>query len=225
MSHPNVKAGGKILPIVRWGTPTLHRELRPATCFDTKDLDALIADMFATMYAADGAGLGANQVGVDLKMFVYDLTDSKGARSWGAVCNPVIESSSPRRVIDGDRQYAAAAGMMLQADSGGQPHAQQTQTMTEGCLSYPGVSASVSRRRSITINGLDQRGKALKIHASGLLGHVLQHEVDHLNGIVYGDRVPPAVRRNMDREYRALEGKRSYPDDWPATQSNHKWLI
>ncbi|KIW89061.1 uncharacterized protein Z519_10546 [Cladophialophora bantiana CBS 173.52] len=165
MSHSNAKAGSKILLIVRWSTPILHRRLRSVTCFNTKDLDALVADMFATMYAADGAGLAANQVGADLKMFVY-VTDSKGARSWGVVCNLVIKSSSPRRASDGGRQDAASAGMMLQADSSGQPLTQQTQIMTEGCLSYSGGSASVLRHRSITINGLDQHSKALKIHAS-----------------------------------------------------------
>ncbi|OAP58996.1 hypothetical protein AYL99_06293 [Fonsecaea erecta] len=213
-SQPDPRdGGGKVIPIVRWGTPILHRELRPVTTFNTQELDALVADMFATMYAAGGVGLAANQVGVDLRVFVYDMADARGTRRWGAVCNPVIEPSSQKPAGDGGDD-----------DHHHPPHVlQRTLSITEGCLSFPGISASVSRLGAITINGLDPRGEALTIHASGLFGHVLQHEVDHLNGIVYGDRVSLGRRDEMDRKYRDLEAKSAYPDDWPVTQTDHKW--
>ncbi|KIY02631.1 uncharacterized protein Z520_01096 [Fonsecaea multimorphosa CBS 102226] len=220
--------GGKVLAIVRWGTPILHRELRPVTAFNTQELDALVADMFATMYAAGGVGLAANQIGVDLRVFVYDMDDARGQRRWGAVCNPVIEPSSQKPFCDdggsndnNDHQHQSngAGGAAIHPPQ----VPQRTGSMTEGCLSYPGISASVSRLGTITINGLDPRGEPVTIHATGLFGHVLQHEVDHLNGIVYGDRVSLNRRDEMDRKYRELEAKRAYPDDWPATQSSHKW--
>ncbi|KAH0835366.1 hypothetical protein AYO21_01582 [Fonsecaea monophora] len=224
--------GGRILPILRWGTPILHRELRPVTAFNTKELDTLVADMFATMHAAGGTGLAANQIGVDLRVFVYDMEDAWGARRWGAVCNPVIEPSSQKPAgdddggVDGEQNHDA--GRVGPATSHTYAYHQanappRTLSMTEGCLSYPGISASVSRLGAITINGVDQRGDAVRIHATGLFSHVLQHEVDHLNGIVYGDRVSLGRREEMDRKYRDLEVKKAYPHDWPTTQTDHKW--
>ncbi|OQU95107.1 hypothetical protein CLAIMM_01358 isoform 3 [Cladophialophora immunda] len=195
--------------------------------------------MFTTMYAAGGVGLAANQIGVDLRVFVYDMDDARGTRRWGAVCNPIIEPSSQKAFGDSDDDGGSheapggtgSAGFNTPAHSSHQhhhhhhqPHAlQRTLSMTEGCLSYPGISASVSRLGAITINGVDQRGEALTIHATGFFSHVLQHEVDHLNGIVYGDRVSLGRREEMDRKYKDLEAKKAYPDDWPATQTDHKW--
>lgn len=156
--------------------------------------------MFATMYAADGAGLAANQVDVDLKLFVYDLTD-KGTRSWGVVCNPVVETHKTQ-------------------DTASVKHGQHP---TEGCLSFPGINASVSRPRSITVRGFDQHGKAIEFHAEGLVAQILQHENDHLNGVVYGDHVSRDVRDKMDRKHEELERKKAYPDDWPVSKTTHRW--
>src|SRR5699024_8456544 len=93
--------GGTVRPITRWGTPVMHRELRTVTEFDD-ELATLVADMFATMYAADGAGLAANQIGVDLKVFVFDCTDGNDNRVKGAVCNPVLilPDAGDRRLDD-----------------------------------------------------------------------------------------------------------------------------
>ncbi|KAJ9611106.1 hypothetical protein H2200_004289 [Cladophialophora chaetospira] len=195
-------SNGKVRPITRWGTPILHRSVRELKSSElgTPDLDTLIADMFATMYAAGGVGLAANQVGVDLKLFVYDLTD-KGTRSWGIVCNPVVETHKAP-VTGGTKQG---------------------QHPTEGCLSYPGINASVVRPRSITVRGLDQHGKAIEFHAEGLLAQILQHENDHLNGVVYGDHVPREVRDKMDSKYEELERRKAYPDNWPVSKTTHQW--
>ena len=201
---------GKLLPITRWGTPILHRRVRELTQSDFKTtyLETLISNMFATMYAADGCGLAANQVNVDQKLFVYDLTD-KGKRSWGIVCNPVVETVSP--------QNHAAAKKSHQT----QLTAKNTQTLTEGCLSYPGLCAPVSRPPSIIIRGSDQRGSPIELKATGLLAQILQHEVDHLNGIVYGDHVSGEVRQKMDTAFKAVQAKQTYPDDWPSSKARH----
>jgi peptide deformylase len=217
--NPNPPANGKIRPITRWGTPILHRPAREVSAADlgTPALEALVADMFATMYAAEGVGLAANQVGADLKVFVYDLgtTHPKGRRrSWGVVCNPVVQTRDPLQ--GGDHHHLDAK----------REQQQQQQSMTEGCLSYPGVSASVSRPRSITVRGVDQRGEPVEFDADGLRAHILQHETDHLNGIVYGDRVSsPEVRQRMDSEYQELESRMAYPEDWPVTRKKHTWII
>lgn len=193
---------GKIRPITRWRTPILHRPVREltATDFSTSDLGILVADMFATMYAAEGNGLAANQVDVDLKLFVYDVTDGD-TRSWGVVCNPSVET------------HEAMGGTSTK----------QSQLPTEGCLSYPGINASVSRPRSLTVRGLDQHGKAIEIRAERLLATVLQHETDHLNGVVYGDHVSREVRARMESKHQQLERKKAYPDDWPVSKTAHRW--
>ncbi len=198
-------SNGKVRPIIRWGTPILHGPIREmaSSDFNTTELDTLVADMFATMYAADGAGLAANQIGVDLKIFVYDVTD-KGKRSWGVFCNPVIEILD---VQDGARTAQGAP----------------TQSLIEGCLSFPGICASVPRHRSMNIRGVDQRGMPVEVYAEGQLAGILQHETDHLNGIVYGDHVPRATREKMDKEFEARQAQGGYPEEWPVGKANHEW--
>jgi len=182
---------------------------------NTPELDTLIADMFATMYAANGVGLAANQVGVDMKIFVYDFQASGATRSWGVVCNPIIEVMK-----DGPGDQHS-----MKEHHGHRQPQQVTQSLTEGCLSYPGISAPVSRPRSITLRGVDQGGSPLEIQAEGHLAQILQHETDHLNGIVYGDHVPKDVRARMDKNYQSLVDKTAYPEDWPVGKAEHKWAI
>src|SRR5215210_7873816 len=81
--------GGTVRPMTRWGTPVMHRRQADVTAYDD-ELRALVADMVATMHAADGVGLAACQVGVDLRVFVFDCPDSSGERTVGVVCNPVV---------------------------------------------------------------------------------------------------------------------------------------
>ena len=81
--------GGTVRPITRWGTPVMHRPQEPVTDFGP-ELRALVADMVATMYAADGVGLAACQIGVDLAVFCFDCPDESGRRTVGVVCNPVV---------------------------------------------------------------------------------------------------------------------------------------
>src|SRR5690242_10581227 len=88
--HPDLPAGGTVRPITRWGEAVMHRPARPVTTFDA-GLRELVADMTATMYAAEGVGLAACQIGVDLAVFVFDCPDASGASYAGIVCNPVLE--------------------------------------------------------------------------------------------------------------------------------------
>ena len=84
--------GGTVRPMTRWGTPVMHRPQAPVTAYDD-ELRALVADMVATMYAADGVGLAACQIGVDLAVFVFDCPDESGERTVGVVCNPVLDAA------------------------------------------------------------------------------------------------------------------------------------
>src|SRR5436309_14372517 len=85
----NLPSGGKVRPITRWGAPVMHRVQEPVTVFG-EELEQLVADMVATMYAADGVGLAACQIGVDRQVFVFDCPDDTGESTAGVVCNPVV---------------------------------------------------------------------------------------------------------------------------------------
>jgi peptide deformylase len=173
--------------IVRWGEAVLHRAARPVTDFGP-DLQALIADMFATNRAAEGAGLAAQQIGVDLAVFVYDCHDEHGRRRVGVICNPSVTTPDGR-----DRRLEAVA---------------------EGCLSLPGAYATLARPDVATCRGQDQYGDEIEVTAGGTLGRCLQHEADHLAGTVFGDRL---ARRDRQRLYAMHhEVAAEFPDDWPV---------
>lgn len=194
------------------------------------DMTTLIADMFATMYAAEGCGLAANQIGVDRKLFVYDVEDpSSGKQHSGVVCNPVVtvvvegaqeveDESAGKHDQKHDHHLrtkdATHAGVVPSRPAGA-----KTQSQVEGCLSYPGVSARVTRPKHITVRGLSETGAPLEIHASGFLAQILQHETDHLNGLVYGDHVSRAVREKMAREFEKIEKSGKYAAEWPVSST------
>ncbi|MEJ5866904.1 peptide deformylase [Pseudokineococcus sp. 5B2Z-1] len=162
---------GRVRPIVLDGDPVLHRPCAPVTAFDA-DLAQLEADMVVSMHAADGVGLAANQIGVDARMFVMDCPDAAGERVVATVVNPVLRLPGvfARRATD-----------------------------DEGCLSVPGEVAAVERVTSAVVTGVDVRGEPVRVSASGLAAVCLQHEVDHLDGLLYVDRLEPGERAEVLR--------------------------
>lgn len=166
----------------------MHHELADVTVFDD-ELATLVADMVATMHAAHGVGLAANQVGVDLKVFVFDCPDDDDNRVTGVVCNPVLTLPEGK-----DRQLEAA---------------------DEGCLSLPGAFTECARPDQAHVTGVDHTGAPVEFHGTGLLSRCLQHETDHLFGTVFGDRVPERARKKLHKQH--LELADGYPDDWPVT--------
>ncbi len=166
----------------------MHRELADVTVFDD-ELAALVGDMVATMHAAHGVGLAANQVGVDLKVFVFDCPDDDEDRVTGVVCNPVLTLPTGK-----DREL---------------------ETADEGCLSLPGAFSECARPDRSRVTGVDHTGAAVEFDGSGLLARCLQHETDHLFGTVFGDRVPAKARKKLHRQHEELAD--GYPDDWPVT--------
>lgn len=194
MSHPSSRplpTGGSVRPITRWGTPVMHREVADVTSFDD-DLGALVADMTATMEAARGVGLAANQIGVDLKVFVFDCPDDDDVRVTGVVCNPVL--TLPEGL---DRQLEEA---------------------DEGCLSLPGAFTACSRPDAAVVTGVDEKGEPVEFRGTGLLARCLQHETDHLHGTVFGDRIPEKSRKKLYKQHRELAD--AYPDDWPVSPAD-----
>jgi peptide deformylase len=134
------------------------------------ELARLVDDMFAAMAVAEGVGLAAPQIGVGLSVFVYDCPDGSGARQVGHVVNPTIET----------------AGAKIAAD--------------EGCLSVPGPYHELERYESATVHGFDKTGAPVTVTGTDFLARCLQHETDHLRGILYIDHLPRNRRRRVLRE-------------------------
>ncbi|MDO9495996.1 MAG: peptide deformylase, partial [Nocardioides sp.] len=148
--------------MTRWGAPVMHRPQQLVTSYD-EDLSALAADMVATMYAADGVGLAACQIGEDVAMFVFDCPDESGRRVLGVVCNPVLTLPEGKdRELDED---------------------------DEGCLSFPGAFVECPRPSHATVTGTGLDGAPVTFSGDGLLARCLQHETDHTLGTVFGDRL------------------------------------
>ena len=182
-----------MLPIMRWGAPVMHAQTRPITEFDDT-LSELIRNMFATMYAAEGVGLAATQIGVDRSVFVFDCPDDDQVRHVGVVCNPeVILPEGKDRKLD---------------------------TADEGCLSLPGAYLELARPDSAICRGQDHLGRPVEIGGTGLLARCLQHETDHLNGTVFGDRLSGRARKKLYALHESMADR--YPDDWPVSPRRDK---
>ncbi|HEY4038474.1 MAG TPA: peptide deformylase [Burkholderiaceae bacterium] len=154
-----------IREILRMGDPRLLRISEPVTRFDTDELRQLLADMFETMHAADGAGLAAPQIGVGLRVVVFGFESNARYPEAAAVpetilINPVIE-----------------------------PLGDAMQDGWEGCLSVPGLRGLVPRFERVRYRGFDELGVALEREVDGFHARVVQHECDHLDGILYPTRV------------------------------------
>jgi peptide deformylase len=151
--------------ILKMGDPRLLRVAQPVQQFDTPELHALIADMFETMAAANGAGLAAPQIGVDLQLVIFGYTNNVRYPDAPPVpptvlINPVITPLSDT-IVEG----------------------------WEGCLSVPGLRGRVPRHELIRYSGFDTRGVAIEREADGFHARVVQHECDHLVGRLYPTRM------------------------------------
>ena len=167
-----------IHPIVIAGEPVLHQPTREITEFDEK-LRTLTDDMFETMYAAEGVGLAANQIGLDLRLFVYDCPDDEGVRHKGVVVNPKLETSEiPETMPDPDDDW-------------------------EGCLSAPGESYPTGRAKWAKVTGFDVEGNPIEVEGTGYFARCLQHESGHLKGRLYVDTLKGATRKEALRAVRS----------------------
>lgn len=144
--------------ILVYPDPFLARKAVPVAAVDDR-IRALIRDMFETMYASEGIGLAANQVGVGKRVIVLDVSPVDETISPVAVVNPEIVSQS-----------GTAIGI-------------------EGCLSVPGVQGEVCRAETVEVAGMDEQGNPIRILGAGILSRALQHEIDHLDGILFIDRL------------------------------------
>ena len=154
-----------IREILKMGDPRLLRVAEPVKEFDTPALHALIADMFETMHAVDGAGLAAPQIGVNLQLVIFGVKrnqrypDAPGVQE-NVLINPVLT-----------------------------PLSDEMEEGFEGCLSVPGLRGSVPRHTRLRYEGVDQFGQRIRREVDGFHARVVQHEVDHLLGILYPMRI------------------------------------
>ena len=185
--YGELPGGGSVRAITRWGAPVMHAAQQQVSVFDDQ-LRTLAADMVATMYAAEGVGLAACQIGEDVAMFVFDCPDESGKRTAGVVCNPVLTlpEAGRRRLDDGD----------------------------EGCLSLPGAFVECARPDWAAVDGVGLDGEAVHFEGDGLLARCLQHETDHTLGTVFGDRLSTKMRKKLQRAHDKTAD--DYPATWPA---------
>lgn len=160
--------------IVFLGDPVLREPTPEVEAFDD-ELKALVDDLFATMAAAEGAGLAAPQVGVSRRVCVVDVRHVEGDHARIALVNPRVAESSSER----ERE-------------------------PEGCLSIPGVTEVVNRPARVVVEGLTPDGEPVRVEAEGLYARALQHEIDHLDGVLFVDHLTPLKRRLLLKRYRKL---------------------
>ncbi len=170
-SQPEEASRGKVLRVTEVGEEVLHEPCRTITEFGTEELRTLIDDMFATMAIAEGVGLAANQVDVDLRLFVYDLTED-GVRHVGHVLNPVCTIDVEEGNVEGE----------------------------EGCLSVPGPGADLFRAKRASVTGVDVEGNPVELSGEGYFARMLQHETDHLDGRLYIDLISKRERKRVISE-------------------------
>ncbi|MER6012505.1 peptide deformylase [Streptomyces bluensis] len=163
-------ARGRVRPMTLFGDPVLHAPCEEVTDFGP-ELASLVQDMFATMYAARGVGLAANQVGERSRVLVYDCPDDEEVRHVGHVVNP--------RLVE-------AGGVVLRGP--------------EGCLSLPGLEAGTERYDEAVVEGFTVHGDPVRVRGTGFFARCLQHECDHLEGRVYVDRLTGWRRWKVGRQ-------------------------
>jgi peptide deformylase len=178
----NYTGPGTAQQITYVGNPVLHVPCKPVEAFDG-ELAALIDDMFASMYAADGVGLAANQIGVGLRVFVYDCNDDDDVRHVGHVVNPVLDD------LPADRRHLD--------DS------------SEGCLSVPGPHHELARPDHAVIHGFDKDGQPITVEGTGYFARCLQHEFDHLEGRLYIDRLSKRQRKSVLAEMEEMQAAKA----------------
>lgn len=155
-----------VRPVLKMGDPLLLQRAQPVQAFDTPELEALLVDMHDTMESLNGAGLAAPQIGVSLQVVIFGI------------------SHNPRYPEAESVPYTVLINPVLEAIS------TELEDGWEGCLSVPGMRGLVPRYKQLRYHGYDQHGNAIDRTVSDFHARVVQHEVDHLEGILYPMRIP-----------------------------------
>jgi len=162
-----------IYPIVKYGQRVLETPAAPVTVFDG-DIEKLVADMFETMYAANGVGLAAPQIGIGKRLTVIDVTSGEDPNAKLVLANPVIVATEGKQRQD------------------------------EGCLSLPDFRAGTPRPAKTTIRAQDIHGNEFTMTGEGLLARAFCHETDHLNGVLFIHHLSLLKRDSIKRKIKKL---------------------
>jgi peptide deformylase len=177
-----------VLPITKYGHPVLREKGRRIELIDDT-VRQLASDMIETMYAANGVGLAAQQIGQALLLTVIDVSQSE------------IPSDL---IINGQTKLLDDFMPMILINPQ-ITHADGEITGSEGCLSIPEVNADIRRSARITVHAQDIAGKPLAFQCTGLLARAVQHELDHLNGVLFIDRMDAATRASFSGKLKKLQ--------------------
>jgi len=191
-----------ILSISQYGDPILRVKGKRIEKIDDH-IRELAANMIETMHAANGVGLAAQQVGEALQLTVLDVSQVEDRPSTMKLNGEDVDPKTvmPVVLINPEIEIGAA-----------------TETGTEGCLSFPEITGQIERAKSIIVRAQTVEGDTIAIQASGLLARAIQHEVDHLNGILFIDRMNSAAKAALSSRLKRLQketkrGKRIRPQD------------
>ena len=177
-----------IREIVLYGNPMLRAKGKPIGKVDD-ELRALAADMIETMHHAGGVGLAAQQIGHALQLTVIDVSDAetRPSQMWIAGVEVDPNAQMPLLLINPELELG-----------------EETEVGTEGCLSFPEIVADIPRSARLKVKALDLDGNRVEFEAAGLLGRAVQHEVDHLNGILFIDRISSATKASLAGQLKRL---------------------
>ena len=180
-----------ILEVVKFGHPVLRQKGAKVEVFDS-DVRRLIADMLDTMYAAKGVGLAAQQVGQALQITVIDVAG--------------VADRPSTIVVDGKPAEITDHMPMVLVNPEIKPTGKDV-TGPEGCLSFPEVYAEVVRPEFVEVKALNQKGQPISFRAGGLLSRAVQHEVDHLNAILFIDRMDKKTKEEVRAEIEDIQAE------------------
>jgi len=161
--------------ILKYGEPMLEQAAEPVTKFDTPELNELITDMWETMYASKGVGLAAPQIGVSKRISVIDISVGEDESKKVVIINPEISSK------------------------------EGNQTGEEGCLSIPGFREPLTRANKVTVRAQNEKGEVIELTGEELLARAFQHEIDHLNGVLFIAHLSALKRDIIRRKIKKLQ--------------------
>jgi peptide deformylase len=164
-----------IYKILKYGEPILEKTAKPITEFNTPELNQLVADMWETMYAAKGVGLAAPQIGVGKQISVIDVSVGEDESKKIVIINPEIISRDGKQIGE------------------------------EGCLSIPGFREPVTRANKVTVRAQDEKGEAIELSGEELLARALEHEIDHLKGVMFINHLSTLKRDIIRRKIKKLQ--------------------
>jgi peptide deformylase len=178
-----------ILSILQYGDPVLRAKGKRIDKIDQR-IRELAQNMIETMHAANGVGLAAQQIGEPLQLTVLDVSQ--------------VEDRPTTMKLNGqDLDPPSAMPLVLvnpQIDLGG-----ETEIGTEGCLSFPEITGEIDRAKSITVRAQNLEGEPIELETTGFLARAIQHEIDHLNGILFIDRVSSAAKTSLSSKLKRLQ--------------------